>query len=72
MKAQWKIQSTLSCQRIHTEICQETFSPVVRFTSIRMLLAFVVQHSMLIHQMDVVAAFLNGSLQEDIYMEQPK
>ena len=50
---------------------QETFSPVVRFTSIRMLLAFAVQHSMLIHQMDVVAAFLNGSLQEDIYMEQP-
>ena len=50
---------------------EETFSPVVRFTSIRMLLAFAVQHSMLIHQMDVVAAFLNGSLQEDIYMEQP-
>ena len=50
---------------------EETFSPVVRFTSIRMLLAFAVQHNMLIHQMDVVAAFLNGSLQEDIYMEQP-
>ena len=50
---------------------EETFSPVVRFTYIRMLLVFAVQHNMLIHQMDVVAAFLNRSLQEDIYMEQP-
>ena len=50
---------------------KETFSPIVRFTFIRMLLAFAVQHSLLIHQMDVVAAFLNGSLQEDISMEQP-
>ena len=46
----------------------ETFSPVVRFSSIRTLLAFAVQHNM---QMDVVAAFLNGNLQEDIYMNQP-
>ena len=43
----------------------------MRFTSIRMLLAFAVQHGILIHQMDVVAAFLNGSLQKDTYMEQP-
>ena len=49
----------------------ETFSPVVRFSSIRALLAFAVQNEMLVHQMDVVTAFLNGNLKEDIYMEQP-
>ena len=49
----------------------ETFSPVVRFSSIRALIAFAVQNDMLIHQMDVVTAFLNGDLDEDIYMQQP-
>lgn len=49
----------------------ETFAPVVRFSSIRALLAFGVQNEMFIHQMDVVAAFLNGALEEEIYMLQP-
>ena len=49
----------------------ETFSPVVRFSSIRALLAYAVQNDVLIHQMDVVTAFLNGNLEEEIYMEQP-
>ena len=49
----------------------ETFSPVVRFSSIRGLLAFAVQNDMLIHQMDVVTAFLNGRLDEEIDMAQP-
>ena len=48
----------------------ETFSPVVRFSSIRTLLAFAVQKNMVVHQMDVVTAFLNGQLDEDIYMRQ--
>ena len=50
----------------------ETFSPVVRYTSVRALLAFAVQNDMIIHQMDVVTAFLNGKLSEDIYMQQPE
>lgn len=45
----------------------ETFSPVVRFPSIRALLAYAVQNEMMIHQMDVVTAFLNGELEEEIY-----
>ena len=49
----------------------ETFSPVVRYSSIRALLAFAVQNNLMIHQMDVVTAFLNGTLHEEIYMEQP-
>ena len=49
----------------------ETFSPVARFSSIRTLLAFAVEMGMQIHQMDVVTAFLNGNLKEEIYMQQP-
>ena len=50
----------------------ETFSPVVRFSSIRTLLAFAVEKEMIIYQMDVKTAFLNGDLEEEIYMVQPE
>ena len=50
----------------------ETFSPVVMFTTIRALVAYATQHGMPIHQMDVVTAFLNGQLDEEIYMDQPE
>ena len=49
----------------------ETFSPVVRFDTLRTLLSFAVQNNLLIDQMDVTTAFLNGYLDEEIYMEQP-
>ena len=50
----------------------ETFAPVVRYSSIRTLIAYAVQNYMKIDQMDVVTAFLNGKLEEDIYMTQPE
>ena len=46
----------------------ETFAPVARFGSIRTLLATSAQREMHVHQMDVHTAFLNGKLDEDIYM----
>ena len=49
----------------------EMFAPVVRYSSVRTLLAFAVQEGMVVHQMDVVTAFLNGVLDEEIYMVQP-
>lgn len=49
----------------------ETFSPVVRFTSIRIILAIAAQKKMSIRQFDVKTAFLNGDLKENVYMEQP-
>ena len=57
-------------QRYRTDY-DEVFSPVARFSSVRTLLAFAVERKMLIHQMDVVTAFLNGDLKEEIYMRQP-
>src|SRR5258708_34050091 len=50
----------------------ETFSPVARFESLRLLLVLAVLENWEIHQMDVKSAFLNGVLNEEIYMEQPQ
>ncbi|BBN67512.1 transposable element gene, partial [Prunus dulcis] len=50
----------------------EIFSPVVKHTSIRLLLAMATQHDMEIEQMDVKTAFLHGDLKETIFMAQPE
>ena len=50
----------------------DTFSPVTRITSIRVLISLASIHNLLIHQMDVKTAFLNGELDEEIYMDQPE
>jgi hypothetical protein len=50
----------------------ETFSPVARFESLRLLLALAALEDWEIHQMDVKSAFLNGLLDEEIFMEQPQ
>lgn len=49
----------------------ETFSPVVRFTSVRAILAIATKMKMEIIQFDVKTAFLNGELEEVVYMKQP-
>ncbi|GER47805.1 gag-pol polyprotein [Striga asiatica] len=50
----------------------ETFSPVAMLKSIRILLAVAAHMDYEVWQMDVKTAFLNGNLQEDIYMQQPE
>ncbi|KAK6145670.1 hypothetical protein DH2020_022490 [Rehmannia glutinosa] len=47
-----------------------TYSPVTRITSIRLVLAIAALRNLEVHQMDVKTAFLNGDLEEEIYMEQ--
>ncbi|MCQ7056692.1 hypothetical protein M9Y08_18120, partial [Clostridioides difficile] len=51
---------------------EETFSPVAMLKSIRILLAIAAHMDYEIWQMDVKTAFLNGSLEENIYMKQPE
>ena len=50
----------------------DTYSPVTRIASIRLLFAIASIHKLVVHQMDVKTAFLNGDLEEEIYMEQPE
>jgi hypothetical protein len=50
----------------------EIFALVAKFVSIRCILALAAIEDMEIHQMDVKTAFLNGDLEEEIYMEQPE
>ncbi|CAL8993231.1 unnamed protein product, partial [Prunus brigantina] len=51
---------------------EETFSPVAMTKSIRILLAIAAYHDYEVWQMDVKTAFLNGHLQEELYMDQPE
>jgi hypothetical protein len=48
----------------------DTYSPVTRLTTICVLLSVAISPGLLVHQMDVKIAFLNGELDEEIYMEQ--
>ncbi|RVW78512.1 Retrovirus-related Pol polyprotein from transposon TNT 1-94 [Vitis vinifera] len=50
----------------------DTYAPVARTTSIRILFALASIHNLFVHQMDVKTAFLNGDLNEEVYMEQPE
>nr|GEY56310.1 zinc finger, CCHC-type [Tanacetum cinerariifolium] len=51
----------------------DTYAPVASITTIiRLLLALAAIHNLVIHQMDVKTAFLNGDLDEEVYMKQPE
>ena len=51
---------------------EETFSPVVRYESVRIVLSMAASLNLEIAQFDVKTAFLNGKLDEEVYMEQPE
>ena len=50
----------------------DTFAPVTRISSIRVLIALASIHKLFVHQIDVKTVFLNGELQEEIYMDRPE
>ena len=51
---------------------EEIFSPVVKMSSIRVVLGLAASLDLEIEQLDVKTAFLHGDLEEEIYMEQPE
>jgi transposase InsO family protein len=51
---------------------EETFSPVARMEAIRLLLAYACSKNIKVYQMDVKSTFLNGELEEEVYIEQPE
>nr|GEY53084.1 copia protein [Tanacetum cinerariifolium] len=50
---------------------EESFAPVARLEAIRILLAHAAHKNMVVYQMDVKTAFLNGNLREEVYVSQP-
>ncbi|GJW34162.1 retrovirus-related pol polyprotein from transposon TNT 1-94 [Tanacetum coccineum] len=50
---------------------EESFAPVARLEAIRIFLAFAAHMNMVVYQMDVKTAFLNGNMQEEVYVSQP-
>ena len=51
---------------------EETFAPVARYTSIRAILVMASNVKWKLHQMDVKTTFLNGLIEEELYIEQPQ
>ena len=50
----------------------DTFSPISRYTSIKTIISLAAKMKWKLHQMDVKTAFLNGVIEEEVYIEQPQ
>lgn len=58
--------------QVYDEDYTETFAPVAKFSTMRIVLAIAAQEDLHLQQLDVKTTFLNGIIDEDIYMVQPK
>jgi hypothetical protein len=50
---------------------EQTFSLVAQYTSIRMIISLAASMGWRLHQMDVMTTFLNGEIEEEVYIEHP-
>lgn len=62
----------LGCRQVSGIDYNETYAPVVTMTTIRSVLAIVACNNLELEQMDVKTAFLNGDLEEDVFMAVPE
>ena len=62
----------LGCRQMYGIDYNETYAPVVALTTVRTVLAIAAHLDLELEQMDVVTAFLNGDLEEDVYMSIPE
>jgi hypothetical protein len=60
------------CAQVEGMDFEENFSSVARIEAIKMFLALACYKKFKVYQMDVKSTFLNGDLEEEVYMEQPK
>jgi hypothetical protein len=60
------------CAQVEGVDYEETFAPVARLEAIRMFLAFSSYKKFKVYQMDVKSVFLNGNLEEEVYIEKPE
>jgi hypothetical protein len=67
-KARLVAKGYVQCQGVDFD---KVFAPVARLESVRLLLAHAANEGWPVHHMDVKSAFLNGELQEEVYVEQP-
>jgi hypothetical protein len=51
---------------------EEVFAPVARLDTVRLLISLAAHHNWKIYQIDVMSAFLNGILEEEVYVQQPE
>jgi len=49
----------------------ETYAPVAKLAAVRLLLTYACMNGFKLHQMDVKSAFLNGFINEEVYVSQP-
>jgi hypothetical protein len=60
------------CAQVEGHNFDETFAPVARLEAIEIFLSYACYKNFKVYQMDVTSAFLNGDLEEEVYVEQPE